>query len=326
MFSNAKNVIDIVKYRWVYIAISLMLLIPSICAMGYLTVKTGGPLLVGIDFTGGTIIQYSVDEKLNNEDIGMLRAKLTEAGIENPVIQILSATSSVEDSSKMSDFISVKTAFDGDKDSTKTATVSSTIQELYPEAQLVQVSSVGPTLGKELMKNSCFAILLAILGICAYLTIRFRLEYALIAILTLVHDVLFVLGVFAFLGIFYNVHVDSLFITAVLTVLGFSVHDTIVVFDRVRENLKFSSKSTTYNEVVDASVNQTLARSINTSITTLITLLALYFFGGVTTKDFVLAMTLGIAVGTYSSIFFASVLLVIYNNYKEGKSKLKAEF
>ena len=188
---------------------------------------------------------------------------------------------------------------------------------------MVQVSSVGPTLGNELMKNSCIAVLLAILGICVYLTLRFHLEYALIAIFTLVHDVLFVLGVFAFLGIFFGVHIDALFITAVLTVLGFSVHDTIVVFDRVRENLKFSSKSMTFNEIVDASVNQTLARSINTSLTTLITLLALYLFGGVTTKDFVLAMILGISVGTYSSIFFASVLLVFYNNYKQAK-KVKA--
>ncbi|MCR5262119.1 MAG: protein translocase subunit SecF [Candidatus Gastranaerophilales bacterium] len=323
MFSNAKNIIDIVKYRWVYMIVSLMLIIPSICAMGYLTMKTGSPLLVGIDFTGGTIIQYSVDKKLNNDDIAKIRADLTKAGIENPVIQVLSASSSADGEAKTNEFISVKTAFDGDKDSTKTSTVSTTIKNLYPEAELVQVSSVGPTLGKELMKNSCIAVLLAILGICAYLSLRFHVEYALIAIFTLVHDVLFVLGVFAFLGIFCNVHVDSLFITAVLTVLGFSVHDTIVVFDRVRENLKFAAKATTFNEVVDASVNQTLARSINTSITTLITLLALYFLGGVTTKDFVLAMILGIAVGTYSSIFFASVLLVFYNNIKDAK-KMKS--
>ena len=153
---------------------------------------------------------------------------------------------------------------------------------------------------------------------------RFHFEYAFFAIFTLVHDVVFVIGVFAFLGIFFGVHIDALFITAVLTVLGFSVHDTIVVYDRIRENLKFSAKSMTFNEVVDASVNQTLARSINTSLTTLITLLALYFFGGVTTKDFVLAMILGIAVGTYSSIFVASVMLVFYNNYKESK-KVKAQ-
>lgn len=324
MFSNAKNIIDIVKYRWVYLIISICLLVPSIGAMGYLTVKTGAPLLVGIDFTGGTIIQYTVDKKLNNDDIAVVRDKLTEAGIENPVIQTLSASgTNAQGEAKSNEFISVRTAFDGDKDSTKTNTVSETIKSIYPDAELVQVSSVGPTLGNELMKNSCIAVLLAILGICAYLTLRFHLEYALIAIFTLVHDVLFVLGVFAFLGIFFGVHIDALFITAVLTVLGFSVHDTIVVFDRVRENLKFSSKSMTFNEIVDASVNQTLARSINTSLTTLITLLALYLFGGVTTKDFVLAMILGISVGTYSSIFFASVLLVFYNNYKQAK-KVKA--
>lgn len=315
MFSHAKNIIDIVKYRWVFAVISLLLLIPSISAMAYLTVKTGSPLLVGIDFTGGTIIQYTVDKKLNNDDIAKIRENLEKAGIENPVIQNLSSTSS--DKTKSStEYISVKTAFDGDKDSSKTTLVTEKIKSLYPNAELVTVSSVGPTLGNELMKNSAIAVLLAIIGICAYLTLRFHIEYALIAIFTLFHDVLFVIGVFALLGIFYGVHIDALFITAVLTVLGFSVHDTIVVFDRVRENLKFSSKSMTYNDVVDASVNQTLARSINTSLTTLITLLALYLFGGVTTKDFVLAMILGIAIGTYSSIFVASVLLVFYNNYK----------
>lgn len=317
MFSNAKNIIDIVKYRWVFAIISLLLLIPSISAMAYLTVKTGSPLLVGIDFTGGTIIQYTIDKKLNNTDIAVVREKLAGAGIENPVIQSLSATnSSSKDLNSSSEYLSVKTAFDGDKDSAKTNVITDTIKSIYPEAELVMVSSVGPTLGNELMKNSAIAVILAILGICAYLTLRFHIEYALIAIFTLVHDVVFVLGVFALLGIFYGVHIDALFITAVLTVLGFSVHDTIVVFDRVRENLKFSTKSMTYGDIVDASVNQTLTRSINTSLTTLITLLALYLFGGVTTKDFVFAMILGIAVGTYSSIFVASVLLVFYNNYK----------
>lgn len=319
MFSNAKNIIDIVKYRWVFLIISILLIIPSIGAMGYLTVKTGSPLLVGIDFTGGTIIQYTVDRKLSNQDIANIREKLTAEGVENPVIQILTTSSNAEGKSKETEIISVKTAFDGDKDSSKTNTVTKTISSIYPEAQLVQVSSVGPTLGNELMKKSIIAVFLAIVGICAYLSLRFHIEYALFAIFTLVHDVLFVLGVFAFLGIFYGVHIDALFITAVLTVLGFSVHDTIVVYDRIRENLKFSSKSMTFDQIVDASVNQTLARSINTSLTTLMTLLALYLFGGVTTKDFVLAMILGIAVGTYSSIFVASVLLVFYNHVKDAK-------
>ncbi len=125
------------------------------------------------------------------------------------------------------------------------------------------------------------------------------------------------MGVFSILGLLFNVQIDGLFITAVLTVIGFSVHDTIVTFDRIRENLRYYSKKMTFGEIVDASVNQTLARSINTSLTTLITLLALYFFGGVTTKDFVLAMILGIAIGTYSSIFFCSMLIEFWNDKKK---------
>ena len=130
----------------------------------------------------------------------------------------------------------------------------------------------------------------------------------------LVHDVLFVCGVFALMGIFGNVEIDALFVTAILTVIGFSVHDTIVVFDRIRENLRYYSKKMSFSEIINYSINQTMARSINTSLTTLITLFALFFFGGVTTKDFVLAMILGITVGTYSSIFFCSVLIDIWKD------------
>ena len=113
-----------------------------------------------------------------------------------------------------------------------------------------------------------------------------------------------------------TVQIDGLFITALLTVIGFSVHDTIVVFDRIRENSRYYAKKMTFGEIVDASVNQTMARSINTSFTTLLTLLALYFFGGTTTKDFVLAMALGIIIGTYSSIFFASMLIDFWRDKK----------
>ena len=163
------------------------------------------------------------------------------------------------------------------------------------------------------------AMILAFIGIVAYLSFRFKLEYGVIAFLSLFHDAIFVVGAFSILGLFWGVHVDSLFITAILTVIGFSVHDTIVVFDRIRENSKLFAKKVSFSEIVNASVNQTLARSINTSLTTLITLGALYFFGGVTTKDFVLAMILGIAIGTYSSIFFASMALAWYMEKKEAK-------
>ena len=124
---------------------------------------------------------------------------------------------------------------------------------------------------------------------------------------------------------FYGVTVDSLFITAILTVLGYSVNNTIVVFDRVRENLKFYSKKATYDEIVNVSVNQTLARSINTSLTTLLTLGALYFLGGVTTKDFVLVMIIGVIAGTYSSIFVANTLIALWNDLQNKKKKQSAE-
>jgi preprotein translocase subunit SecF len=194
--------------------------------------------------------------------------------------------------------------------------ITQVVQSEVKDASLDQISSVGPTLGKELFTNSLIALSLALLGIVCYLTLRFQFDYALAAILGLIHDAVFVCGAFSILGLVFGVEVDSLFVTAVLTVIGFSVHDTIVVFDRVRENLRYYSKKMTFGEIVNFSVNQTLARSINTSLTTLLTLLALYLFGGVTTKNFVLAMILGIAIGTYSSIFFCSVLVDIWNEKK----------
>lgn len=219
----------------------------------------------------------------------------------------------------MKNIISIKTKFIGQDEDTVNK-ITETLSKDYTNPELISVSSVGPTLGKELFKNSLIALSLAFLGIIAYLSIRFKFDYALAAILGIAHDVLFVVGIFSLLGLLYNVQIDGLFITAILTVVGFSVHDTIVVFDRIRENLRYYSKKMTFGEIVNASVNQTLARSINTSLTTLITLGALYFFGGVTTKDFVLAMILGIAIGTYSSIFFCSVLVDIWEDKKNNKA------
>ncbi len=320
---STKKFIDVVKYRWVWLIVSLILLLPGIIAMGW-SMKmypTHTPMPVGIDFTGGTIIQYSVNEEISTDKIGEIRTKLVNNNIDNPVIQVLRPVNS--ESSLIKNIVSIRTQFSEDGQNESIDKVSEVISADYPEAQIVQVSSVGPVLGKQLFVNSMIAVGLALLGIVIYLTIRFHFEFAIVALLALFHDLLFVLGVFSILGILYGVHIDSLFVTAILTVLGFSVHDTIVVFDRIRENLKFYSKKATYDEIVNASVNQTLARSINTSLTTLITLGALYFFGGVTTKDFVLVMILGIAIGTYSSIFFASTLVALWNDIETAKKTAK---
>ena len=317
--TGKKHLVHVVKYRWWWMLLTTILLVPGIIAMIYSSVTYANhtPLKVGIDYTGGTILQYGLEQKLNNSDVTKTRDKLEKVGIENPYIQILNVNNSQQKNTKsnINSIISIRTKFI-DKDSNTTEVITDQLKSEYQNPELISVSSVGPTMGKELFKNSLIAVTLAFLGIVAYLSFRFRFDYALAAILGVFHDVVFVVGVFSILGLVYNVQIDGLFITAILTVIGFSVHDTIVVFDRIRENLRYYSKKMSFGEIVDASVNQTLTRSINTSLTTLITLLALYLWGGVTTKDFVLCMILGIAIGTYSSIFFCSMLVDFWNDKK----------
>lgn len=193
------------------------------------------------------------------------------------------------------------------------------LQQRFGSLVLLQKNSIGPTLASELFTNALIALLLAYLLIIGYLTFRFQFDYAICAIVALVHDTLFVIGMFSMLGYLFHTEVDSLFVTAILTVVGFSVHDTIVVFDRLRENTKrLYTKKVSFGQIANISINQTLARSVNTSFTALLTLLALFFLGGETTHDFALALIFGIATGTFSSIFIASLCLAWW---REGKGK-----
>ncbi len=191
------------------------------------------------------------------------------------------------------------------------------------EAAVVDDITVGPVVGQELIGRAFLAILAASAAILIYLTIVFRkvpnaFRYGACAVIAIVHDVLVVVGIFAILGLLFGVEIDSLFITAMMTIIGFSVHDTIVVFDRVRENLA-KRKFERFDDLVNYSLVQTLARSINTSITVVLTLFALYMFGGTSIHNFVLALLIGIVSGTYSSIFNASMLLVIWENREWGR-------
>ncbi|MEO8288671.1 MAG: protein translocase subunit SecF [Chloroflexota bacterium] len=184
------------------------------------------------------------------------------------------------------------------------------------DTSIIDYNAVGPTVGQDLIGRAFLAIVIASIAILIYLTIVFRkvpnaFRYGACAIFALVHDVLVVVGVFAILGLFINEEIDALFITAMLTVIGFSVHDTIVVFDRTRENL-MKRRFERFEDVVNYSLVQTLARSINTSITVMLTLFALFLFGGASIRSFVLALLIGIVSGTFSSIFNASMLLVIW--------------
>lgn len=325
MFNFKKNAVHVVKYRVLWMCISAILLLPGIAAMVYsmITYPTHTPVKVGIDYTGGTILQYGTKETVSSDDLAKTRQSLDKIGVTNAYLQVLNVNPTQENDNIKS-IVSIRTKFI-DEGSDLAAEITNAVQKEYKNAELVQVTSVGPTLGKELFKMSILALALAIVGMILYISFRFKFEYAVAAILGLVHDVLFVLGVFSILGIFCNVQVDGLFLTAILTLIGFSINDTIVTFDRIRENLRYYGKKMTYGEIVDASVNQTLARSVNTSLTAFITLAALYFFGGVTTKDFVLAMMIGVVVGTYSSIFFCSMLVDFWEERKNAPKRMAVE-
>ncbi len=311
----AKNVVDIVKYRTLCFGISLLLTIPGIFGIVACCYKFGAPLKPGIDFTGGSILQYQFEKPTTLEAVHKV---LDESGFVGSQVQqtYIGGKEAVVMRTK---------AIDSEVDKAKLDT--KLLAELGP-FKAISVDKVTATIGPELLSNGLLALLFTFACMVGYISYRFKFDYAVCAIAALVHDVLVLCGIFALLGLVWGTEVDSLFISAVLTVIGFSVHDTIVVFDRVRENAKFvGSKAIdpvtkeeykkSFGDVANDSVNQTLARSLYTSLTVVITLLALYLLGGTTTRDFVLAMLIGIISGTYSSIFNASCLLVWWRDRKQ---------
>ncbi|MBU6427117.1 protein translocase subunit SecF [Patescibacteria group bacterium] len=263
----------------------------------------------GIDFTGGTLIDVAYSSGRPDQ------SAVTQA------LSPIDPTASVRPSGD-NEFIIRMKALDENQHATvkKALTLNGSAQPMEKT-----YDSIGPVLGAEALRKAYVSIALVIIGIVLYITFAFRKvsepvsswKYGLVAIAALVHDVIIPTGAFSILGHFAGYEVDTLFVTALLVILGFSVHDTIVVFDRVRENLKYSSAKKPFSEVVGASISQTFTRSINTSATTLIALVVLYFVGGVSTEHFSLALIIGIAAGTYSSIFIGSPLLVTIERWQK---------
>ncbi len=309
--------VDIVKYRNIWIGISLALTIPGLIAVILCWMQFGAPLKPGIDFTGGSIMQYQFEKPVELEqvrgvldEVGMHGSQVQEANIGGKEV-IVMRTKALQDD-KQDEALKVK--------------LNEDLRTKLGEFHVLSVDKVSGVVGPELLQNGLLALFLTFGAMILYIGTRFQYDYALCTIAALAHDVLVLCGAFAILGLVMGTEVDSLFISAVLTVIGFSVHDTIVVFDRLRENSKYvGSKATdasgneyrkSFGDIANDSVNQTLARSIYTSLTVIITLSALYFLGGSTTKDFTLAMLIGIISGTYSSIFNASCLLVWWRERK----------
>ncbi len=309
--------VDLVKYRKIWFGISLAITIPGLIAVIMCLYEFHAPLKPGIDFTGGSILQYHFEKPVTLEGV---RQVLEESGF--PGSQVQSAEV------QGSQVIVMRTkAIDKEEDKKK---LDEDLRAKLGTFNQISIDKVTATIGPELLTSGLVAMIITFGGMVVYIWYRFMLDYAWCAIAALFHDVLVLVGVFALLGLAFGTEVDSLFISAVLTVIGFSVHDTIVVFDRIRENTKYvGSKAVdpgtgkeykkTFGDIANDSVNQTLARSLYTSLTVIITLTALYLFGGVTTKDFVLAMLIGIISGTYSSIFNASCLLVWWREQLQKK-------
>jgi preprotein translocase subunit SecF len=275
----------LLRYKYIYFAISLIILIPGVISL----VKNG--LRLSIDFTGGTLLEIT-SEKVDKSVLEKYGA-FAQKSSDNTYVLRMHEIDNAQKEKLLTEFGATEKRFE----------------------------TVGPVVGKELTQKAFMAMAVASLMIIAYIAWSFRhvpkpyssWKFGVSAVIALLHDALVVVGIFSIFGALWHVEIDSLFVTAVLTVIGFSVHDTIVVFDRVRENLPKMPKNT-FEEVVDFSLSETLVRSLNTSLTAILTLVALLLFGGESIRWFVAALLVGIISGTYSSIFNAAPILAIWES------------
>ncbi|MEM8778592.1 MAG: protein translocase subunit SecF [Cyanobacteria bacterium P01_G01_bin.49] len=302
--------LNVIKWERLWWSISALVILGGIIAMVISYSAFKAPLRPGLDFIGGTRLQLQLACAVEGNcqksiDTGEVREIVAQRDLGNSTIQVLEGN-----------ILSIRTqTLDVDQRTQLQQELNEKIGKFDPET--IQIDTVGPTIGKELFESGILALLVSFFGIVVYLSIRFKFDYALFAILALLHDVLITAGIFSVLGLVIGVEVDSLFLVALLTIIGFSVNDTVVIYDRIRENIDKSSNLLSINEIVDNSVNQTLTRSINTSLTTILPLLGIFLFGGETLKYFALALIIGFIAGAYSSIFIASTLLAWWRNRQE---------
>jgi preprotein translocase subunit SecF len=294
---------NIIKHRYLFFGISLLVIIPGMIALAL----WGLPL--GIDFTGGSLLEVRVAQgnlpTLTQVTEAYNKLSTTQLPISDPIVQPLGQDGYSVRSREMDD-------------ATKTAVVAQIEASSSSKLDILNFTQVSASIGKEVAIRAAGAVALAAVAILLYITYAFRgvehsIRYGAAAIIAMLHDVLVVIGTEAIIGHFLGWQADSLFLTGLLTVIGFSVHDTIVVFDRIREN-SHTLRKIDYETVVNHSIVQTLDRSINTQLTVLITLLSLVLFGGESIRHFVIILMVGILSGTYSSIFNAAPILVVWEN------------
>lgn len=291
--------IDVVSKRNLWYLISACLIVPGLISLIF------NGLNLGIDFTGGTSWELMFNEQ-QQIDTNRVSKILADNGFSDNIVQIADDGTVIMRMGELKEGSDAKTALEN------------AFRDAFGDFTEQSITTVGPSAGREISTRAIIAVGLAAIGILLYIAFAFRnthnpFLYGTCAIIAMIHDALFVLGVFSILGWLMDVEVDALFVTALLTVIGFSVHDSIVVFDRIRENLA-AKLAPTFEEIVNYSIVQTMVRSINTSLTVVLTLAALWLFGGETTRWFVFALLIGTVAGTYSSIFNAAQLLVSWEH------------
>lgn len=290
---------NIIKYRYIFLSISGILVLISVAAVLIFGLKTG------IDFVGGTLWQIKLinGQRLMTNDIKIF----FEKNLELKNVAVFPAEGG--------DFL-IRLAHISEEEHQN---YLESIKNKFGQVEELRYEAIGPTIGRELRNKSFLAALFVLLGISLYVTYAFRKvsypikswKYGLITLITLFHDIAIPTGLLAILGRYYGMEIDTKFVVALLTVMGFSVHDTIVVFDRIRENFLTNRNREDVVSIVNSSILQTIARSINTSLTLVLTLAALFFFGPEPLKFFVLVIAIGTIAGTYSSIFVASPILTL---------------
>jgi SecD/SecF fusion protein len=300
---KTEHQVNIVGRMWLWFGISAAVILPGL----YFLCFAHG-LKPGIDFTGGSLTQVQFTQPVTST--ASIDDAFTKAGLIDNQIQ-----KSKDDVKEV--FVRSKTM-----DGTKYLEVKGNLETIG--GKVLQSESVGPVVSKELTDNAVKAVIIAAILIVLYLSVRFAIgglangfRFGVCAILATFHDVGVIIGIFAILGHFLNWEIDSLFITALLTVIGFSTHDTIVIFDRIRENLRHRARGEAFDGLVNRSILQSFARSINTSFTVILTLVAMVAFGAINIRHFTIALLIGVITGTYSSIFNASQLLVLWTRYTE---------
>lgn len=289
---------DIVGKRYWFFLISAILIIPGVISMALQGFN------LGIDFTGGTLLDLKFSRPVTVTEV---REVLKEYQLENSTIQ-LAVSGEAESSPNV--FIRTHVLSDDER-----RVVLDGVEKSLGSFETLRVEKVGAIIGSELTMNAIWALLISWGLMIAYISYRFEFKFAVSGIVSIAHDLLLVFGIFSL----FHKEIDASFVAAILTIAGYSINDTIVIFDRIRENLKSHSKTEPFAQLVNRSIWQTMTRSIYTVVTVVVATAALYFFGGDTTKNFSLALLIGFISGTYSSIFNASPIWVTWKEYEDRK-------